>query len=619
MDRVVRDVRVPGVVRREDLAAADHRGATEPMGVLSASRGVFVRVAVGASGVFVRVAVGGSGVFVRVAVGRHRCVGAGGSARRRARRCRRWAGALDHDRVVGEPGARDAIAFAADAELVADANGGVAACGKGHHAAQREESQHHRAPRTIQRRRAMNPPAGRRRRRDRVTCNIVGESIARTSAIRLREVRHSARDGAGRTKRAVLVACAAPRRHPANMTARIDPNRLRFGIFMAPFHRVGENPTLALERDLELIELLDRLGYDEAWIGEHHSAGWEIIASPELMIAAAAQRTQTIKLGTGVSSLPYHHPLILADRMVQLDHMTRGRAMFGVGPGALTSDAYQLGIDAVTQRPRMDEALGVILRLLNGETVDHESDWFTLRGARLQLANYTHPHLPVAVASSFSPAGPNDGRQARRRDALGDRIAARRHDERCRLVENGRRAGREARQDGESRRLARRPEHAPRRQPRRGDERHPRGCTRFYTKYFGETLGSPAGGPDFSFENMVNAGSIICGTPDDAIEAVERVFEITGGMGAILFQAGEWTTWEKTRHSYELWARYVAPRFQGQIQRIEENREWVAENRGTIFSPSQVALGKAFEDAGLAVPEPLLQRMNRGKLLITNR
>src|SRR5688572_759004 len=87
---------------------------------------------------------------------------------------------------------------------------------------------------------------------------------------------------------------------------------LRFGIFLAPFHPVHQNPTLALHRDLELIEWLDHLGFDEAWIGEHHSAGYEIIASPEVFIAAAAERTSRIKLGTGVSSLPYHHPLILA-------------------------------------------------------------------------------------------------------------------------------------------------------------------------------------------------------------------------------------------------------------------------------------------------------------------
>src|SRR3954453_11423812 len=110
---------------------------------------------------------------------------------------------------------------------------------------------------------------------------------------------------------------------------------MQFGIFMAPFHPTGQNPTFALERDLDLVVHLDKLGYDEAWIGEHHSAGYEIIASPELFIAAAAERTQRIRLGTGVISLPYHNPLMVADRIIQLDHMTRGRAMFGVGPGLL--------------------------------------------------------------------------------------------------------------------------------------------------------------------------------------------------------------------------------------------------------------------------------------------
>src|ERR1041384_6409626 len=111
--------------------------------------------------------------------------------------------------------------------------------------------------------------------------------------------------------------------------------KLRNGIFLAPFHPVDEDPTLCLQRDLELIEHLDRLGYDEAWIGEHHSAGYEIIAAPEVFIAAAAERTRHIRLGTGVSSPPYHHPLTLAGRMSLLDHLTLGRAMFGVGPGAL--------------------------------------------------------------------------------------------------------------------------------------------------------------------------------------------------------------------------------------------------------------------------------------------
>src|SRR5262252_10248848 len=121
------------------------------------------------------------------------------------------------------------------------------------------------------------------------------------------------------------------------------PARLKFGIFMAPFHPLGEDPTLALERDLELLQWLDYLGFDEAWIGEHHSAGWEYIASPELFLATAAERTRHIKLGTGVVSLPYHHPMLVAERMAMLDNLTRGRLLFGVGPGALVTDALMFG------------------------------------------------------------------------------------------------------------------------------------------------------------------------------------------------------------------------------------------------------------------------------------
>ena len=183
-------------------------------------------------------------------------------------------------------------------------------------------------------------------------------------------------------------------------------SRMKFGIFLAPFHPVGENPTLALERDFQLLEHLDALGYDEAWIGEHHSAGWELIASPEVFIAAAAARTKHIKLGTGVVSLPYHHPLMVSDRMVLLDHITRGRVMLGVGPGSLPTDAVMLGIDPVMQRPRMNEALKVIIRLFTEtEPISYEAEWFTLKNARLQLRPYTKPHMPIAVAAVQSPAG----------------------------------------------------------------------------------------------------------------------------------------------------------------------------------------------------------------------
>src|SRR5450755_4067735 len=175
---------------------------------------------------------------------------------------------------------------------------------------------------------------------------------------------------------------------------------MRFGYFMAPFHPVGQNPTLALERDLDLVVALDRFGFDEVWVGEHHSAGFEIIASPEVFIGVAAERTKHIRLGTGVSSLPYHHPLMLADRMVLLDHLTRGRLMIGVGPGALPSDAFMMGIDPARQRDMMEESLEAILLLLEGrEPVTMETDWFKLVGARLQMRPYQRPYPEVAVAA----------------------------------------------------------------------------------------------------------------------------------------------------------------------------------------------------------------------------
>src|SRR5580692_12412723 len=173
---------------------------------------------------------------------------------------------------------------------------------------------------------------------------------------------------------------------------------MSFGVFLAPHHPTGENPTLQLQRDLRLATLLDELGYDEFWVGEHHSGGWETIASPEMMLSAAAMVTHRIKLGTGVVSIPYHHPFTVAQRIVMLDLLSRGRAMLGVGPGALPSDAYMLGIDPNTQRERMDEGLGAIMRLLNeDEPVTIKGSFFQLNDAALQIRPLQE-RIPVACA-----------------------------------------------------------------------------------------------------------------------------------------------------------------------------------------------------------------------------
>src|SRR6185312_7606137 len=197
-------------------------------------------------------------------------------------------------------------------------------------------------------------------------------------------------------------AFTTPSRHREPV---MTDKHIRLGVFAPPHHPNNENPTLAMQRDFQLVEWLEELGYSEFWLGEHHSGGMQIYGSPALFIAAAAERTTRIKLGAAVISLPYHNPLMVADRIVQLDHQTRGRAMFGFGPGALSSDAHMLDIPVASSRDRLNQAVHTIVRLLDGEVVTEKTDWYSLKDARVHLEPYTRPRPHLAVASLKTPTG----------------------------------------------------------------------------------------------------------------------------------------------------------------------------------------------------------------------
>jgi limonene 1,2-monooxygenase len=368
--------------------------------------------------------------------------------------------------------------------------------------------------------------------------------------------------------------------------------RLRFGAFIAPFHPLDENPTLAIRRDLELVEWLEELGYDEAWIGEHHSAAYELIASPEVFIAAAAERTKHIRLGTGVSSLPYHHPFMLADRINQLDHLTRGRVMFGVGPGALSSDAYMMGIPIDRQRDMMDEALGVIVRLLRGEEVSHESDWFKLNRARLQMSPYSRPSVEIAVASQVSPTGA----RAAGRHGLGLLSLGATSDGGFNaLASNWAIAEDLARDNGQVMdrsgwRLVGPMHIAETKEKAMAEVRF--GLEK-WLYYFREIANLPIvpdteGDPVEAFLAMPMA---VVGTPDEAAAKIQALVDQSGGFGAFLFMAHNWADWAATKHSYELFARYVAPRFQSLNVGRAASMDWVKENKGDFTMQARMAVG----------------------------
>ena len=367
-------------------------------------------------------------------------------------------------------------------------------------------------------------------------------------------------------------------------------SRLRFGIFLAPFHPAGENPTLALQRDLELVGHLDGLGYDEAWIGEHHSAGSEIIASPEIFIAAAAERTRHIKLGTGVISLAYHNPLWVTERMVLLDHLTRGRAMLGVGPGSLPTDSAMIGLNPTDTRELLDQNLDIVMRLLRSdEPVSAETATHKLIDARLHLRPYSE--FDIAVAAVASPTGPRlAGRYGLGLLSIGATMTEAGFDALAHhwSVMEERAAAFGSTVDRDKWRLVGLMHIAETREQAYKDVEY--GIEQWF-RYFQKVAAFPQlaveGGDVREMIDFVNTSGIgAVGTIDEAGAQVEKLVNQSDGFGAMLLLGHEWANRQATWRSYELFAQHVMPAFQGQAYstldakaRATDTRDGLAEQQ----------------------------------------
>src|SRR5216684_2955731 len=335
--------------------------------------------------------------------------------------------------------------------------------------------------------------------------------------------------------------------------------RLKFGAFLAPHHPIGEHPMLQFRRDLDFVEQIDALGFDEFWCGEHHSSGWEMIASPEMFLAAAGERTKRIKLGTGVVSLPYHHPFNVAQRMVQLDHMTGGRAIFGSGPGALASDAHTLGIDPMLLRDRQDEAIGIIRRLFRGERVTALPTQWSFAEAAAAKHGQTVDRKNWRVLLSWHIAETRDRARAEARDGL----------------------------------------------------------LRHHNEYITATLQRPGARPFTSGDEAVDKtafapGAVATiGTPDDLVERMKSVLDISGGFGTVVGFVHDWANPENTMRSWDMVARYVVPEINGYVANLRKSREFVINNRDSFNRAREAVMAKITENeaaaAALAVTKsPLL-------------
>ena len=381
--------------------------------------------------------------------------------------------------------------------------------------------------------------------------------------------------------------------------------RMKFGAFLAPHHPIGEHPMLQMRNDIKFAAHLDALGYDEFWVGEHHSTGWEMIASPEMFLAAVGEHTARIRLGTGVVSLPYHHPFNIAQRMVQLDHMTGGRVIFGTGPGALPSDAFTLGIDPMTQRDRQDEAIGVIKRLFAGERVTHQSDWFTLQDARLQLFPLQED-MPMVTASSISPSGMTlAGKYGMGVLSIGSNsdagLAA--------LPTQWGFAEQAAAKSGktvhrEDWRVLMSWHIAETREEARAQAG--KGLMHWHNEYTVGTLMRPGAtefnSPDEAVDKtaFIDGAASVIGTPDDLIAAIRKLSASAGGFGTVLGFAHDWANRENTLKSWDLVARYVIPEIHGLLDGYRDSRKYVVEHRESFERAGQAVLSKILSHEGAA-------------------
>ena len=356
-------------------------------------------------------------------------------------------------------------------------------------------------------------------------------------------------------------------------------SRMRFGAFTAPFHaRPGDNPTLALHRDLQLAQHLDHLGYDEIWFGEHHSGGVEILGSPEVFAAWVAGQTSRIKIGTGVISLPYHNPLWVAERAILLDHLTRGRFMLGIGPGALATDIDMIGLDVSELRNYLQQDFPILMRLLRtDDLISIDTGRYRLVDARVQLDPYSD--FDIAVTSIFTPSGP----MLAGRFGIGLlQLSGLTPESLAVLPGHWRTVEEQAAKydttvEPEDWRIVSIVHVAETKDQAIQEVRY---GLDYYFDYFQDVIGQEryhAAGRTFEkrLDWAMESGNAIVGTPAEAIAKLHEMQEASDGrVGAFLHWVTDWASPADTLKNYSLFAEQVVPEFSGTLNRLSSSRNW---------------------------------------------
>lgn len=198
---------------------------------------------------------------------------------------------------------------------------------------------------------------------------------------------------------------------------------MRYSTFMMPLHPPGRNVGETLREDREAVLLADRLGYSEAYVGEHVTDAAETVTSSMIFLATLAYETRQIKLGTGTINLPNTHPAHVAAQAAMLDHLLQGRFIMGISPGGLMSDAEVFGNFGRDRNAMFVESINTVLKIWESEPpYDIEGQFWNVSVGRTMIPEigqgfimkpFQRPHPPI-VGTAVAPHSQGVAEMAKR-------------------------------------------------------------------------------------------------------------------------------------------------------------------------------------------------------------
>lgn len=364
---------------------------------------------------------------------------------------------------------------------------------------------------------------------------------------------------------------------------------LDFGVFTMPEHPPWENWTLSYDRDVAEATLADDLGFDEYWIGEHHTGSYENVPVPEYMVAKLSEATEHIDLGLGTVNLPYHDPFLVAERLAFLDQLTKGRVIYGYGGGGLPSDMEMFSIEGEDQRPMIAEAIDIIQTYTAAETpTSYDGDYWSYDDRIVQVPPYQDDPMEAiagltrersyemagemdmgALSVYFTPIEAPDNPDA---PDLKDHARA--------LTDAASAAGRDPEAARDDWRIVREVYVSDSKEQALEEIRE--GVEQSYGYLIelglGALMKTDAEQPDddLTLEWMAENIPWIIGSPEDCIRQIKQLHEEVGGFGTLVLNSRDWVTTDKHDRSLELFAREVMPAFQAR----KGPRTWHKENVG---------------------------------------